>query len=258
MASVNSILTNFTAGEISERVFGRVDLAKYQNGARELTNVVVLPQGGARKRGGTLNVSNVKDNNPDALLVPFVFSTTQAYMLEFGPHYIRFFKDRGIIFDFQNGINDVAAGSITTVTAFGHSFNNFDRVIITSARGMHQINNREFVITNVVPGISFVIVIPFSGNVDSTGYAAYTGGGIVSRIYEIATNYSAADVAALNYTQSADTLFLFSSNWPVTLLKRFNHASWQLSTANVEEGPFLDLNTNEGITVSVDVVAGSG
>jgi hypothetical protein len=85
MAAVNSILTNFTAGEISPRIYGRVDLAKYQNGARELTNVVVLPQGGARRRGGTLNVSNIKDNNPNSILVPFVFSTTQAYMLEFGP-----------------------------------------------------------------------------------------------------------------------------------------------------------------------------
>ena len=101
MATIHSILTNFTAGEISPRVYGRVDLAKYQNGARELTNVTVLPQGGARKRGGTLNVSNVKDNSPDAILVPFVFSTTQAYMIEFGPYYIRFFKDRGIIYSLQ-------------------------------------------------------------------------------------------------------------------------------------------------------------
>ena len=96
MAVINSILTNFTAGEISPRVYGRVDLAKYQNGARELTNMTVLPQGGARKRGGTLQVSAVKNNDPDAILVPFVFSTTQAYMLEFGVGYIRFFKDIGI------------------------------------------------------------------------------------------------------------------------------------------------------------------
>src|SRR4249920_1951881 len=121
MGTVNSILTNFTAGEISPRVYGRVDLAKYQNGARELTNVTVLPQGGARKRGGTLNVSGVKDNDPDAILVPFVFSTEQAYMLEFGPGYIRFFKDRGIIFDVEYRITSVTKGASVTTLSLANS-----------------------------------------------------------------------------------------------------------------------------------------
>jgi hypothetical protein len=39
---------------------------------------------------------------------------------------------------------------------------------------------------------------------------------------------------------------------------RLNHASWALSTAVVEEGPFLDLNTNEAIRVSLDTGVGRG
>src|SRR5262245_5828644 len=252
MGTVNSILTNFTAGEISPRVYGRVDLAKYQNGARELTNVTVLPQGGARKRGGTLQVSQVKNNNEASILVPFVFSTTQAYMLEFGPGYIRFFKDRGVIFNTSFTITGIDKGAATTVHAAGHTFVNGDRVIIGGVSGMVQLNNREFVVANVAAG-----VFDLAG-VNSSSYTAYTSGGTAYRIYEIATNFSATDLATMNFTQSADTLFLFNDQWPIALLKRLGHASWTLSTANVEEGPFLDMNTNEANTVSVDVASGSG
>ena len=61
MATVNALLTNFTAGELSPRLYGRVDLAKYQNGARTLKNFISLPQGGARRRGGTQFVAKTKD-----------------------------------------------------------------------------------------------------------------------------------------------------------------------------------------------------
>jgi hypothetical protein len=251
MATVNSILTNFTAGEISPRVYGRVDLAKYQNGARELTNVTVLPQGGARKRGGTMNISNVKDNNPDAVLVPFVFSTTQAYMLEFGPYYVRFFKNQGIIFDVQYNITNIHLG-INQIIVPGHTFRVGDRVMVTGVHGTVELNNREFYIN--AQGTDLIqIVVPD----DSTLYTPYTSGGVVSRIYEVATNYSAADVAEMTFTQSADTLFLFSSRWPIALLKRLDHASWTLTTGNIEEGPFLDMNTDLGIRVSLDTASGS-
>jgi hypothetical protein len=251
MATVNSILTNFTAGEISPRIYGRVDLAKYANGARELTNVTVLPQGGARKRGGTLQVSSVKNSNPNSILIPFVFSTAQAYMLEFGPNYIRFFKDRGVIWDVQYAITSIVTGSTTVVTAPGNAFVNGDRVILTNVNGTAELNNREFTVTGK-SGSN----ITLSG-IDSSGYAAYVDGGLVSRVYEIATAFTAADLASMTYTQSADTLFLFNNNWPIAKLVRLNHASWALSTAVVEEGPFLDLNTNEAIRVSLDTASGA-
>jgi len=253
MGTVNSILTNFTAGEISPRVYGRVDLAKYANGARELTNVTVLPQGGARKRGGTLNVSNVRANNPDAILVPFVFSTEQAYMLEFGPGYIRFFKDRGLIFDRSNAITGISKGATTTVTiAAGHTLVNGDHVIIAGVTGMVEINNREFTVANKT-ATTFELA-----GINSTNYTTYIGGGTSYHVYEVATAFTASDIAAMNFTQSADTLFLFNDQWPIALLKRLTHSSWTLETGNVEEGPFLDMNTDEANTVSIDVASGNG
>ncbi|WP_284459609.1 hypothetical protein [Cupriavidus campinensis] len=83
--------TNFTAGEISPKVFGRVDVSRYQNGAESLQNCIVNIHGGAERRPGTLFVAETKTSSLRSRLIPFVYSRDQAYMLEFGHMYIRFY-----------------------------------------------------------------------------------------------------------------------------------------------------------------------
>ena len=45
MARVAAQLTNFTAGELSPRLDGRVDLAKYPAGCATVENMVIYPHG---------------------------------------------------------------------------------------------------------------------------------------------------------------------------------------------------------------------
>jgi hypothetical protein len=97
MARVAVQLTNFTGGELSPRLDGRNDLAKYSSGCATLENLVVYPHGSAARRPGTNFVAEVKDSTKKTRLIPFEFSTTQTYMLEFGDQYIRFYKDNGQI-----------------------------------------------------------------------------------------------------------------------------------------------------------------
>jgi hypothetical protein len=97
MARVAVQLTNFTAGELSPRLDGRNDLAKYSSGCKTLQNMLVYPHGSAARRSGTQFVAEVKDSTKKTRLIPFEFSTTQTYMLEFGDQYIRFYKDNGQI-----------------------------------------------------------------------------------------------------------------------------------------------------------------
>ena len=97
MARVAVQLTNFTAGELSPRLDGRNDLAKYSSGCKTLQNMVIYPHGSAARRPGTTFVREVKDSTKKTRLIPFEFSTTQTYILEFGNQYIRFYKDGGII-----------------------------------------------------------------------------------------------------------------------------------------------------------------
>jgi hypothetical protein len=97
MARVAVQLTNFTGGELSPRLDGRNDLTKYASGCKTLENMIVYPHGSAARRPGTQFVAEVKDSTKKTRLIPFEFSTTQTYMLEFGDQYIRFYKDNGVI-----------------------------------------------------------------------------------------------------------------------------------------------------------------
>lgn len=97
MPAVTAIKTNFSAGEISPLLFARVDVAKYNNGAQVLQNFIVQRYGGIYKRGGLEFINPVKDSSKNTRLIPFIYSVTQAYMLEFGHLYVRFYTNGGIV-----------------------------------------------------------------------------------------------------------------------------------------------------------------
>ncbi len=93
-------LNSFAAGELSPLLDGRTDLAKYFVGVKTLLNMLVYPTGGATRRGGTRFAAEVKNgyNSASAVrLIPFEFSTTQAYMIEVGDQYMRFMRNQGQI-----------------------------------------------------------------------------------------------------------------------------------------------------------------
>lgn len=114
--------SNFSAGEQTVKLDGRVDFAKYANGAACLRNFACLVQGGAARRAGTTYIATANESGAfqadafqsDAFdvstgdtvvrLVPFKFSTDQAYMMEMGNQYIRFFQDRAPVL---NGVGNV-------------------------------------------------------------------------------------------------------------------------------------------------------
>nr|DAW47829.1 MAG TPA: stabilization protein [Caudoviricetes sp.] len=74
-------------GEISPLLRGRVDQPRYNTGAREMLNMVPMPQGGATRRPGTRYLGTAKSQT--SRLVPFVFSETQGRILEFGDKTMR-------------------------------------------------------------------------------------------------------------------------------------------------------------------------
>ena len=97
MARVTLALTSFVSGEFGNKLTGRTDFEKYQSAAKTLENFLVHPQGAATRRVGTQFIGPVKTASAKSRLIPFEFSTTQTYVLEFGNNYIRFFKDKGQI-----------------------------------------------------------------------------------------------------------------------------------------------------------------
>ena len=81
---------NFNAGEWSPLTYGRSDVSKYANALATCLNYVPTTQGGLTRRPGTRYVANTKTNQ-EVRLVQFEFSITQAYVIEFGNLYVRFY-----------------------------------------------------------------------------------------------------------------------------------------------------------------------
>ncbi len=166
MAKVTPIQTNFTGGEISPRLYGRVDLQKYGTSVELCQNFIVFPHGGISKRSGTHFVSEVKDSSKRTILIPFVYSTVQAYMLEFGHQYIRFYRNESVLLN--------SAGSAPL---------------------------------------------------------------------EVATPYTQDDLLTLDFTQSADVLYLVHKNYPPKQLNRLGATNWTLTDFDFSDGPYHEQNS---------------
>jgi hypothetical protein len=170
--------TSFNAGELSPLLRGRPTLDKYRNGCETLENFIPQIQGPARKRPGTRFVAEVKDSADATRLIPFEYSTTQAYVLEFGDLYIRFYLDGGVV--------------------------------------------------ESSPGVS----------------------------YEIASPYTSAQLAALEYAQSADVIYITHPSHPPYKLARVSALSWTMTAVTFAWPPFNDENVGT-ITLTAGAVTGA-
>lgn len=161
MPRTTVLQTNFTAGEISPKLYGRVDVARYQNGAKRMRDTIPQVYGGAKRRDGSLFVNEVKTSAKATRLIPFIYDENTAYMLEFGDLYMRVYKD---------GVR-------------------------------------------------------------------------LGAPYEIATPFTEAMLFDLDFTQGADTMFLFQQSLAPRRLRRFGDTSWTLDVAPFTETPFVEPGT---------------
>lgn len=254
MPKASPIQSNFNSGEFSPLAYGRVDYKKYPSGMKTCLNLIPLVQGPVQGRSGTKFVAEVKDSSKKTRVVRFEFSTTQAYVIEFGNQYCRFYKDNAIITLTAQGVTGITNANPAVLTYSGaDTYANGDRVIAASAVGMTQVNNREFTVANVNAGAN---TFELQG-VDSSAYGTYTSGGTVAEIYEIATPYLEADLFQLKFTQSADTLYIAHPSYAPRKLTRSAHTSWTLSTITFLDGPYLATNTS-ATTITPSAASGTG
>lgn len=95
MARATWVQSNFNGGEWSPLAHGRFDLAPYRKAMELCSNFMPTQQGGLTRRPGAPYVAAVKDSTYAPRLIPFMFSTSQAYILEFGELYIRIYINDG-------------------------------------------------------------------------------------------------------------------------------------------------------------------
>ena len=91
MANLSVISLN--SGYMTPRIDTRSDVEKYSSGCRILENMLPLLYGPVERRPGTEYIATAK-NTPEVIrLIPFIYSVTIAYMVEFGDLYARFYYD---------------------------------------------------------------------------------------------------------------------------------------------------------------------
>jgi len=160
---------SFTAGQLNDSMAARVDLDRYFKGGLEISNFLLLSQGGLERRGGFEYVAEVPAAATGARLASFEFSTEQAYL---------------------------------------HVFTN---------------NN----------------------------IAVYMDG---VKQADIVTPWTSADLDALDWTQSLDTMLLAHTDQPQQKLMRTgSHTSWALTALTISNPPtyrFSDPTTSKGTPVA--------
>lgn len=104
---------SFSSGEVSGSVAARVDLARYQTALKTCRNFFVLPTGGAANRPGSYFMAATKDSgSKESIIIPFVFSDEQAYLLEVGEEYIRVYSQSTLIDEVVTPYQEADLGNI--------------------------------------------------------------------------------------------------------------------------------------------------
>lgn len=232
--------TNFSAGELDPKLWGRTDLDVFGNGLRTCKNFIPTHQGPVISRPGTLYVAATK-NNTYARLVPFYYADGESYVLEFGANYFRVHQNgapvlslnRKLDFDGQT-VNFPAATLITggTSGATGTIVSQVD----AGATGTLTLSG---------------VVGTFLDNEAITGGG---GNGVVNGVLytftvEVSTDWALDEVDDIKFAQTGDTLVVTHPDREIYEIKRTAHTVWTntaLSLARV--APFwadITLQTTE-------------
>ena len=273
MSQFSYIQNNMTAGQVSPRIYRRSDLSRYKNGLKTLTNMTILPQGGVKSRPGTIYVSGVKDHSKTVRLERFQFSSTDSYILEFGDGYLRIYKDGGQVLESDKTITAITKADPGVVTSTSHNLLDGDQIYITEVGGMTEVNNstQYYIVANKTSN-TFELTDQDGNNVDTSAFTTYTTGGVINRIYTLATDYTESDLFELQFAQSADKMYITHQDYAPRELTRSADTSWTITalmkdgdatsaTLQFVDGPYLTENstattlTPSGTSGSVTVTA---
>jgi hypothetical protein len=221
---------------------GQITLDVYREGLADMTNLLVLPQGGVTRRPGTEFLGEIKDSANTARLIPFQFKTTDTYILEFGDQVMRVFRNGLQVIDATDkNITAITQANPGVITSNSHGFSDGDEIFVDAIVGMTELNGRNYRVANATTN-TFTLEDLFGNDIDTTGFTAYSSGGTATEIYNIATPYAVADLPALRFVQSADTMFLVHPSYAIRKLTRTADNAWTFSTASITGSPSPALN----------------
>lgn len=225
------LLRSFAGGEITPEMYGRIDLDKMQTGLAKASNFRILPHGPAQNRSGFRYVLEAKDSTKRTRVIPFAYSADQTMVLEVGDGYVRFHTQGATLLDAAQNITGVTQASPGVLTYSGADPSNGTVMYLASIGGMAGLNGRFVTVAAVNAGANTFQLTDLAGEpIDTSDLDAYTSGGTMSPVYQIATPWAEADLFDLHYTQSADVLTIVHPGYAPRELRRLGATNWQVST----------------------------
>lgn len=243
---------NFSGGEIAPELAARIDVAKYQSALRLARNVIGLRQGGVSNRPGTLLAGQVRNNGRKVRLIPFQFSSRQAYCLELGHQVMRVIRADpatgapGYVTGTPAAVSVTATDELTLHFDAPHGLAALQQVRLDGFGGLEDgdhlsgVNGRTFRIVDA-PDASAIVVQALGadpnldGGFDASGLTPWTSGGTAAALFELETPYRVAntpvpvdDLPDIRFEQSADVMYLVHPDHPVMKLSRTGDAAWSL------------------------------
>lgn len=96
---VDTIQTSFVGGEFAPALFGRTDVSKYDVACALVENFLIRPYGPIISTPGTEFVNACKTGGSTSIskLIQFIFSRSDAYIIEMGVGYFRFFTNGSVV-----------------------------------------------------------------------------------------------------------------------------------------------------------------
>ena len=234
----------FSAGEISPLLEGRTGIEKYKEGLADLTNMIVMPTGGTKRRPGTEYLGEVKTSSVKSRLIPFQFKSTDTYILEFGNEIMRVYRNGAQVLNATaKTITAATKASPGVLTSNSHGFSNGDEIFIASVGGMTELNGRNYRVANSSTN-TFTLTDLFGAAINTTSFTTYTSGGTATEIFELATPYPEAKLPDVRFVQSADTMYFVHPEYAIRTLTRSDHNNWSFATPSIGGSPSPALNTS--------------
>lgn len=237
------IKNSYNAGELSEYMAGRTDLAKYYNGCSKLINAIVLPHGGATKRPGTEFIGKAPNK---ANLLPFEFSVDDAIVLEFSNLLVRFYKNGDRVYEDDVEITSTTEDDPVLVTTdAAHDYADNEWVYLEDIDTATSLNNKIYRITVTGAGgvTKFTLQDTEGNDIDGTGIGVGGAAGSCKRVYQEVSPYTSDQAFEVHITQSADVMYLAHEDIPPKKLSRAGDTDWTIVDVDFKGGPFLVENT---------------
>ena len=261
MPNTVSTYPSFNGGELSPEIQGRIDLAKYKTGLAECQNFIVTEEGGIRRRSGTRFIRECYDSTVKSRLIPFIFSTEQAYMLEFTEGKIRVFSQEAPVihsddsFDSTTGV-DLVNGELVIPN---HGYVN--------SQGPFRLTTTGTLPAPLATGTDYYIALPQASDWTDSGISGTTitfpspHGLVGNGTFRFSTNAALPGNLSANTSYTVTALTTTMVSVPATLTPTRSPLAGQTHTMAPEAGYLrerLRLSTTSGGSAIAITSAGTG